>query len=516
MQRALTGTKGWRMVASPVASTYSDMFKSPLVTQGFTGSSFPTLQPNLLWWLESDGGTTLQSWRKPTNLTDNLTAGQGYFHYLFNGAGRLNANGTPSGSNYTDVLPSTMSVTGVDPYDGTGTFDYNLTYTTKASTQTPSPTDTIYYDLNSLDQGWNFIGNPTASTLDWDATGWTKTSLDNTIYIWDPSALSGNGDYLTWNGTTGTLGNGRIAPFQAFWVHATDDNTLSFTNAVKSRTAGTFLRSSSTAETITLPLTLSYGKLQTTSFITFSQNGVTGPDRWDAYRLEPMSDTWLSLYTLSSPSTVSPLVINNLPMPEEDMIDIPLYCNSQINDGTKGDYLLQWTLPENWPSSWKISLQDHRSELIYSMTDHTRYAFNTTSGDTISAMLNTLPLPKKMVNCLTNNSLLRSTASLPPFSIVISKGSDIEYIAPKAQLVGNYPNPFNVQTTVRFSLPAKAKVRVEVLSLQGVRIATLADGTYSAGITEVKWNAKGNAPGLYFIKFISGETVETKKALIIN
>ena len=516
MQRALTGTKGWRMVASPVASTYSDMFKSPLVTQGFTGSTFPTLQPNLLWWLESDGGTTLQSWRKPTNLTDNLTSGQGYFHYLFNGAGRLNANGTPSGSNYTDVLPTTMSVTGVDPFNGTGTYDYNLTYTTKASTQTPSPTDTIYYDLNSLDQGWNFIGNPTASTLDWDATGWTKTSLDNTIYIWDPSALSGNGDYLTWNGTTGTLGNGRIAPFQAFWVHATDDNTLSFTNAVKSRTAGTFLRSSSTAETITLPLTLSYGKLQTTSFITFSQNGVTGPDRWDAYRLEPMSDTWLSLYTLSSPSTVSPLVINNLPMPEEDMIDIPLYCNSQINDGTKGDYLLQWTLPENWPSSWKISLQDHRSELIYSMTDHTRYAFNTTSGDTISAMLNTLPLPKKMVNCLTNNSLLRSTASLPPFSIVISKGSDIEYIAPKAQLVGNYPNPFNVQTTVRFSLPAKAKVRVEVLSLQGVRIATLADGTYSAGITEVKWNAKGNAPGLYFIKFISGETVETKKALIIN
>jgi len=517
VRRALTGVSGWRMVAAPVSGSYSDMFKAPLVTQGFTNSSFPALQPNLLWWLESDGGTALQSWRTPSNLTDNLSAGRGYFHYVFGGAVRLNTDGFTTGLKYSDVLPTTMTVTGTEPYNGTGTFDYNLTYTTKSTSQTPSVgNDSTYYDLNSLDQGWNLIGNPTASTLDWDATGWTKNYIDNTIYVWDPSALSGNGDYLTWNGTTGTLGNGKIAPFQAFWIHATNDSTLSFNNSVKSRAPGTFLRNASMAETITLPLTLSYGNLHTTSFITFSQNGVTGPDHWDAYRLEPMSETWLSLYTLSTPGMVSPLVINNLPMPEDDMIDIPLYYDAHINNDVTSNCKLSWTLPENWPSNWKISLQDHLNELTIPMTDQTTYSLNGVIGDTISATNGRLPMPKKLVTSLAKASSLRSTTSLPPFSIVISKGSDIEYMAAKPQLLGNYPNPFNAETTIRFSLPKKANVHLELYSSEGVRVATLADGTYSAGITEIKWNAKSNPPGIYLIRFVTDKTVEIKKAIFIK
>ncbi len=519
VQQTLSGAKGWRMVASPVAGTFSDLFKAPLVTQGFTGSDFPPLQPNLLWWLESDLGTTLQSWRKPTNLTDTLVAGRGYFHYVFDGAGRLNVDGAESGLDYTDVLPTPLSVTGIEPYNGTGTYNFNLTYTTKSSSQTPSPTDTIYYDLNALDQGWNLIGNPTASTLNWDApTGWTKTNVDNTIYVWDPSALGGNGDYLTWNGTTGTLGNGKIPPFQAFWIHAKTAPMLLLNNAAKTSSTGTFLRSAQADEMITLPLTLSVGNYQTTSYLSFSNNGVTGPDPWDGYKLEPMNDNWLSIYTLSSPSTISPLVINHLPMLDEDMIDIPLYCTSQSNgEFTYKDLILEWKLPENWPLNWDISLQDHRNEQALSMTQNTLYEFKSTSENTLSAKSHGLPLPNKLVKGISETSLLRSSSSLPPFSIVISKGgTNIEYMPSKPQLLGSFPNPFKKQSSIRFSLPQKAKVHLYIYTSQGLKIATLADGFYPAGITEITWDAKNNAPGLYFIRFLSGDTVETKKAILIN
>ncbi len=517
VKRVLTATKGWRMVSAPVSDNIAGMFESPLVTQGFTGSSFPTLQPNLLWWLESDGGTSLQSWRKPSDMTDNLVAGRGYFHYVFDGAGRLDVDGISTGLNYSDVLPSTMTSTGVENFNGSGSFNYSLTYTTKASTQTPSPTDTIYYDLNSLDQGWNLLGNPTASTLDWDApTGWTKTNVDNAIYVWDPSALSGNGDYLTWNGTTGTLGNGRIAPFQAFWAHSTAATTLSFTNAVKTINAGTFLRSSLIDETVSLPITLSMGDLQTTSYLSFSENGATGPDRWDAYRLESMSENWLELFTLSSPEFVSPLVINHLPILKEDLITIPLYYDAQLkNTDTNQQFSLNWSLPANWPSEWNISLLNHQTEEVISMKEQSSYSFNTNIKKELVATAGSLPLPKSLLKELAPSSKLRSSSSAQPFSIVIYKGSNIEYMAPKPQLVGSTTNPFKATTQVRFSLPEKAKTRVDVFSSQGQRIATLADDIFPAGITEIPWNASNLAPGLYLIRFLSGETLETKKAVLI-
>jgi len=516
VQRQLTGSKGWRMLASPVSTTFSDMLKSPLVTQGFPGSSFPTLQPNVLWWLESDGGTSLQSWRTPTNLSGNFNAGSGYYHYLFNAAGRLNVDGTPSGSNYTDALPTTMTATGVDNFNGTGSFNFALTYTAKSS-QTPSPVDTIYYDLNALDQGWNLLGNPTASTLNWDASGWTKTNVDNTIYIWDPSALSGNGDYLTWNGTTGSLGNGRISPFQAFWAHATAATTLSFTNSVKTGTAGTFLRSAEAEETISLPISLSVGDLQTTSYISFSDKGVIGPDRWDGYRLESMSENWLELYTLSSPRFVSPLVINHLPILEKDLIDIPLYCDAQISGAaSRSDFLLEWKLPDNWPSDWEISLQDHQTEQSISMTKHSSHSFSAATSSKISTPVGKLPIPKKLLVGTSAKSLLRNSSSLPPFSIVLSKGFEIEYMSPTPRLLGNFPNPFGKITNIRFSLPLKAKVSIEVYTIQGLKIGTLADGMYPAGITEVAWDVKSQAPGLYFIRFESGGSVEVNKAILTN
>jgi len=517
VQRQLTGAKGWRMLSSPVATTFSDMFKSPLETQGFTGTSITYLQPNILWWLESDGGTSLQSWRAPAKLTDSLTPGGGYFHYVFNGAERLDANGDSSGTYYGDVLPITMSATGVEKYNGIGAFGIKLTYTTKASTQTPSSTDKTYYDLDSLDQGWNLIGNPTASTLNWDANGWSRTNVDNTIYVWDPSALSGNGDYLTWNGTTGTLGSGRIAPFQAFWTHAIDSTTLSFTNDVKTDTSGTFLRSAQADETISIPITLSLGDLQTTSFISFSENGVKGPDRWDGYRLEPMSDNWLELYTLSSQEHVSPLVINHLPMLKDELITIPLYYDAQIiNSGSRNNYTLNWTLPDNWPTDWKISLQDHQAEEAISMTEQSSYSYSTVSKRDLTTAAGQFPLPQRLVKSLSSPTPLRSSSSSQPFTIVISKGTNIDYMAPKPQLLGNYPNPFKKITTIRFSLPQKAKVHVDIYSSQGRKITTFADGLYPAGVAELPWDAMGMAPGMYFIQFISGDTAETKKSILIK
>jgi fibronectin-binding autotransporter adhesin len=64
--------------------------------------------------------------------------------------------------------------------------------------------------------GWNLAGNPYACPLDWNnASGWTKTNLDNAIYIWNNNAYA---SYVNGVGTNG--GTQYIPQFQGFFVHA--------------------------------------------------------------------------------------------------------------------------------------------------------------------------------------------------------------------------------------------------------------------------------------------------------
>jgi hypothetical protein len=52
------------------------------------------------------------------------------------------------------------------------------------------------------------------------------------------------------------------------------------------------------------------------------------------------------------------------------------------------------------------------------------------------------------------------------------------------------PNPFNPRTTLRFSLPAAASVRLEIIALDGSRVVTLIDAPRSAGLHEVAWDGR--------------------------
>ncbi|MFA5831856.1 MAG: T9SS type A sorting domain-containing protein [Bacteroidota bacterium] len=80
----------------------------------------------------------------------------------------------------------------------------------------------------------------------------------------------------------------------------------------------------------------------------------------------------------------------------------------------------------------------------------------------------------------------------------------------------NYPNPFNPSTTIRYSLPSSAYVKLTIHDILGREIATLVNEEQSAGWKEAKWNATGFASGMYLVRMRTNNFVETKKILLMK
>ncbi len=88
----------------------------------------------------------------------------------------------------------------------------------------------------------------------------------------------------------------------------------------------------------------------------------------------------------------------------------------------------------------------------------------------------------------------------------------------------NYPNPFNGQTWIEFSLPRLSLVTLIVFDVLGRQIVTLASGEKGGGTYRVEWNSAGNPSGVYFCRLharaISGgmadDYIEVHKLILLK
>jgi hypothetical protein len=87
----------------------------------------------------------------------------------------------------------------------------------------------------------------------------------------------------------------------------------------------------------------------------------------------------------------------------------------------------------------------------------------------------------------------------------------------------NYPNPFNPTTNIKFSVPKTSIVRIVVYDIVGREVATIANGTYTAGYYTVPFNAEHLASGMYLYRMTSNSVAgeqnqftSTKKLMLVK
>ncbi len=92
----------------------------------------------------------------------------------------------------------------------------------------------------------------------------------------------------------------------------------------------------------------------------------------------------------------------------------------------------------------------------------------------------------------------------------------------KAVLHANYPNPFNPETKISFSLPHNESVNLNIYNTKGQLVKTVIDNEYlETGNHSIIWkgiNDQGKTvgSGVYFYKLESENTSQTKKMLLLK
>jgi fibronectin-binding autotransporter adhesin len=172
----------WRFLSSPIHNFKLNQITDDFWTSGFAGATYPT-DPfvSVYFYDETDSGTADYGYVAPVSALDLVQMGTGFMAYIGTGS-----------------LTSTIDFTGDI---NKGTIELPVTYTL---------TDTV-------SDGWNLVGNPYPSAIDWNDSTILKTGIDNAIYIWNPE-LGVYSSYVDGIGTNG--GSSVIASAQSFYVKA--------------------------------------------------------------------------------------------------------------------------------------------------------------------------------------------------------------------------------------------------------------------------------------------------------
>jgi len=499
---------GWRLLSSPINTTYAS-FLSGITTQGFTGSSlgntfndtaldttYATLMPSVLWYNETIEGTDNQRWRTLTDAANTISSGRGYFTYIF---------GNITGDQRYNQSSPQLEVTGQQNEGSSGTVSLPVNYT---------PTG---------DDGWNLVGNPFLAAIDWDeASGWTKTNMGNTIYVWDENT----GQFRFWNGTTGTLndplnqdnttGSGIIMPFQAFWVKAEAASPVLSVNQNAKTTGGqtTFYRQLTNHDEIELVFETS--DLHARTFLMFTDEGRSDLDAHDAYRLQSLAGTYLDVYTVSRDG--ERLAINNLPNRFARTLEIPLNIDGMDDNAPlEGRVEVRLGARTRIPHHWDLEIIDNQSgdtRVLSASADGFSFNLTETAGQLSKAVVRTGP--EDTVQPEIRPVLLKSNPETARFTLRITPNEASEEIPAEFALSPNYPNPFNPTTNIPFAIAEDGPVQLQVFDVTGRLVQTLVNDYLQAGRYDVRFDAAGLASGIYLIQLTTLEGSFTQKVTLIR
>ncbi len=115
---------------------------------------------------------------------------------------------------------------------------------------------------------------------------------------------------------------------------------------------------------------------------------------------------------------------------------------------------------------------------------------------------------------------VNQTTTLNFVMIGVANDDDVIPVTETA-LLGNYPNPFNPETTISYSVKDAASVRIEIFNSKGQHVRTLVDEIQASGWYSAVWNGRDDngrpvSSGVYMYRMNAGNYHKTRKMILMQ
>lgn len=278
-------------------------------------------------------------------------------------------------------------------------------------------------------QGFNLLGNPFASCLDWQKiiTDYTPASVNNAIYFTLNDKVAA---YVSGIGVDG--GTGTIPPLQGFFVHATANSYVYLPADARTHNLDQYRYKKGTEETIEKKDTISFFRIQlqnsidsTDLVVRFNHNASAVFDKeLDAYKFSKNAGD-ISIWTSIGDIDYS---INAIPFPESK-VEVPMGLNV-----TKGGTYKLCSNELRRLDNYSITLRDLTTNNIVDLKKGEEITFDAPAGITENRFI------LSIANLTTDIPVITTTER--KFSIYSSKGT--LNILSLSDEYGNFPGSVTV------------------------------------------------------------------------
>lgn len=231
---------------------------------------------------------------------------------------------------------------------------------------------TLNLEYTDASHGFNLLGNPYTSALDFNAGSWDLTNVEGTIWVWENS--SDNYIYRSQAGG-GTMANGIIPVSQGFFVRASGTSpTLTIPADARTHHSQSFYKEGAQENGYNSYITLrsNYGELADEIWIGFGEHATEGFDNgFDASKMAG-GESAPQMYLRENGKRLS---IDYLPRPKEEERVVAM---SYI-PGKEGEQELIANL-SNLPDMVVI-LEDLNSNLTQNLNEDSIYTFDAYKND---------------------------------------------------------------------------------------------------------------------------------------
>ncbi len=407
------------------------------------------------------------------------------------------ANGFPQfyrydeNSSYSGWISYVSGTDLLNPLEGyaanIGEASVSKTVDLSGSVNNGNMTVTLYNHDRTYTKGFNLVGNPYPSPIDWNAAGWTRTNIDNAIYYFRASTTDQyGGTYSSYvNGISSDgLASNIIPSMQGFLVHVSNGSfpvtgTLGVSNGIRvTNQTQMFLKSSYATQRRLIRLVAGFTD-DTSSYdplvIYFDDSADTVfESRNDALKLFNTDMMVTNFYSVLADG--QKLSVNALPELDDTLIAVPLGLSIYRD----GEVRFSIQKNENFPESERIYFTDKLTGSVTPLIPSGDYKISLKAGEYNNRFF------------LTIHQTLTSAEDLsePPeklFDAYVSNGTirtRIHRISGNAGLISVYTLGGNVMSVTRVS----------------------ETGIYDLDTTP--------SPGMYLIRYSTGAVSGTEKLII--